>query len=220
MNFYKRMSEQAGLLLKQNILLVSHTEENTELLGPYRRFVIWVHGCCFDCEGCLAENTKNGAYTEMSVAELAERILSCDVEGITISGGEPFLQAEALSELIVKIRRVRDTGVIIYSGFTQEELQENTACRKLLNMTDILIDGRYIKELDDGRAYIGSSNQRLHYLSERYKTVGQEYYAAPKRRAEIKFTKDKVTLIGVPSGRVLDIWKKVKEKSGGIISDF
>ena len=79
---YKRMSDDG-------IILISHTEKNTDLLGPYRRFVIWVHGCCFDCDGCLAENTKNGAYTEKNISELAQEILRSDTEGITISGGEP-----------------------------------------------------------------------------------------------------------------------------------
>lgn len=214
MNVYKRMSEDSS------ILMISHTEKNTELLGPYRRFVIWVHGCCFDCEGCLAENTKNGAYTEKNIYELAEEILCSGTEGITISGGEPFLQAESLFRLIEYIKTVKNIGVIIYSGFTLEELSEDESCKKLLSVTDILIDGRYIKELDDGRAYIGSSNQRLYYLSDRYRSIGEEYYSSYKRRAEIKINLNEIVLIGVPSKNVLDVWKKLKEKSGGNISDF
>ncbi len=211
LNLYKKMSDK---------ILLSHTEKNTDLLGPYRRFVIWVHGCCFDCEGCLAESTKNGAYTETDIKELAQEILSSETEGITISGGEPFLQAKALFELVSLLKSIKDIGVIIYSGFTLEELQENKENRDLLTVTDILIDGRYMKELDDGKAYIGSSNQHLYYLSDRYKDIGQEYYSADKRRAEIKFTLDKAVLIGVPSKNVLNVWQKVKEKSGGDICDF
>ena len=139
---------------------------------------------------------------------------------VTISGGEPFLQAKALFELVSLLKSIKDIGVIIYSGFTLEELQENEENRDLLTVTDILIDGRYIKELDDGKAYIGSSNQHLYYLSDRYKDIGQEYYSADKRRAEIKFTLDKAVLIGVPSKNVLNVWQKVKEKSGGDICDF
>ena len=111
-------------------ILISHTEKNTDLLGPYRRFVIWVHGCCFDCEGCLAENTKNGAYTETNIKDLAQEILMSDTEGITISGGEPFLQAKALFELVSLLKSIKDIGVIIYSGFTLEELQENDDSKK------------------------------------------------------------------------------------------
>ena len=202
------------------ILKISHTEAHTDLLGPGDRFCIWVHGCCFDCEGCLALNTRFGAYQEVTVDDLAVKIIKSGCDGITLSGGEPFLQAEALAELVKQVQDERDIGVIVYSGFTLEELLVREECAGLLNRTDILIDGRYIKALDDGRAYIGSSNQRLHYLTDRYHSVGEPYYAADKRRAEIRFSADTVTLIGVPSANVRKIWKEKKKKNGGTENDF
>lgn len=72
---------------------ISHMESNTTLLGPYERFVIWVHGCCFNCDGCLANNTKVGDGQPVKIRELVGLILKSNTEGITISGGEPFLQA-------------------------------------------------------------------------------------------------------------------------------
>lgn len=199
---------------------IAHVERYTKLLGPYNRFVIWVHGCCFDCEGCLAENTKNGPFETVSIYTLAKEILQCDVEGITISGGEPFLQAEALGDLIVELRRKKNIGVIVYSGFTIEEIQNASDFKRLLSLIDILIDGKYVKELDDGRAYVGSSNQRIHYLTDRYKEAGAIYYSAKKRKAEIKFTSDKAILVGVPSAEALNLWNKIKEKTGGVVNDF
>ena len=199
---------------------ISHTESHTDLLGPGDRFVIWVHGCCFDCEGCLARNTRFGAYRDVSVRDLAREIIDSGCDGITVSGGEPFLQAEALAELVREVRRGRDMGVIVYSGFTREEWRERNGCEGLLGLADILIDGRYIRELDDGRAYIGSANQRLHYLTGRYRAAGAEYYSAAKRRAEIRFSADRVTLIGVPSANVLKIWQDIKAKGGGAENDF
>ncbi len=207
-------------MYEKAILKISHIEAHTDLLGPYDRFVIWVHGCCFDCEGCLAQNTRFGAYDEMPVSRLALQIIASGCEGITVSGGEPFLQAQALARLVSEIREHRDIGVIIYSGFTREELEARPECTGLLHQADILIDGRYIRELDDGRAYIGSSNQRLHYLTDRYRESGERYYSASRRRAEIKFSSDRVTLIGVPSAEVLKIWQDIKLKNGGISDDF
>ena len=169
--------------MKEPTLKISHTESHTDLLGPGDRYCLWVHGCCFDCEGCLARNTRFGAYRNVSVSALASDIKESGCDGITISGGEPFLQAEALAELVKEVQAGRDIGVIIYSGFTLEELKERSDAPALLSVTDILIDGRYQKDLDDGRAYIGSSNQRLHYLTDRYKEAGKRYYSAPKRRA-------------------------------------
>ena len=207
-------------MYEKTVLRVSHTEENTELLGPYRRFVIWVHGCCFDCEGCLAQNTRYGAYDEVPITALAERIVQSGCEGITVSGGEPFLQADALAALIGAVRMERDVGVIVYSGFTIEEIRSREDFLPLLVCADILIDGRYVRQLDDGRAYIGSSNQRLHYLTPRYREAGAAYYACPTRRAEIKLTADRAVLIGVPSENVLQVWQAIKKKSGGISDDF
>ena len=79
-------------MYEKSVVKVYHIEESTNLLGPYNRFVIWVHGCCFDCDGCLAENMKNGPFEEIGIEELALRIVDSQCEGITISGGEPFLQ--------------------------------------------------------------------------------------------------------------------------------
>ena len=173
-------------IYENSVIRISHVEESTNLLGPYNRFVIWVHGCCFDCEGCLAENTKKGAYEDVSITELAQRIVNSACEGITISGGEPFLQANALVKLIKTIKKQRDIGIIVYSGFTLGELVHDAEKAALLAEIDILIDGRYIKELDDGRPYVGSSNQIIHYLSSRYTSIGKEYYTAGKRRADFR----------------------------------
>jgi anaerobic ribonucleoside-triphosphate reductase activating protein len=202
------------------LLKISHMEESSTLLGPYERFIIWVHGCCFDCEGCVAENTKNGAYEEVKTDGLARWIASSPCEGITVSGGEPFLQAKALADLIGKIKKHRDIGVIVYSGFTLEEIKQDKEKIPFLSCIDVLIDGRYVKALDDNRAYVGSSNQVIHYLSQRYADIGKTYYAAEKRRAEIKLTGTQAILIGVPSHSVLKTWQDIKEKSGGMRNDF
>lgn len=207
-------------MYEKTALRVSHIEENTNLLGPFNRFVIWVHGCCFNCEGCLATNTKEGAFSEVEVEELSREIAESQCEGLTISGGEPFLQASELLQLIKATREKRDIGVIVYSGFTLDELQRDATKSPLLSEIDILIDGQYVKELDDGRAYVGSSNQIIHYLTARYADIGKAYYAERKRRAEIKLTPTQAVLIGVPSKDVLKIWRDIKEKSGGMHNDF
>ena len=100
--------------------------ENCTVLGPCgERAVIWVHGCCFDCKGCIAENYKYGPYAEASAEELAKWYLLAGrkTEGITISGGEPFLQAGELAKMIRLIRKKREIGVVVYTGFLYEELK-------------------------------------------------------------------------------------------------
>jgi len=202
-----------------NLIRISHYIDSTKVLGPFQRSALWVNGCCFSCDGCLAGEMNSKEPLVMPVDQLASVFLSYkETEGITISGGEPFLQAEALTGLIDLIRNQRDYGVIIYSGFTYEELKEKGADRKavqdLLEKTDILIDGRYKKELDDGRPFRGSANQRILLLSDRYQSVWEDYYlSADKRNIEIKVTSKNIYLVGVPSEYGLATWKKLRDKA-------
>ena len=96
------------------VMKISHYIERTSVLGPYSRSALWVHGCCFSCEGCLAKEMNAGPYKELSPADLSETFLKViDTEGITISGGEPFLQSRELVAMINRIKARRDYGVIV-----------------------------------------------------------------------------------------------------------
>lgn len=199
-------------------LRISHYVDETKVLGPFVRSALWVHGCCFNCEGCLAREMNSREYKAADAEKLAEHFLSVkDTDGITISGGEPFLQTEALSLMIRRIRDTRpDYGVIIYTGFTFEELKDknNASTDELLGMADIIIDGRYVKELDDGVPYRGSSNQRILLLTDRYKDISKEYYnTSGKRNIEIQVTGKNIYMVGVPSENGLKIWEDLERKA-------
>lgn len=198
---------------------ISHYIERTSLLGPYLRSALWVHGCCFSCEGCLAREMNDGPYKEYDSTELSEVFLKvADTEGITISGGEPFLQAEELAAMLDRIKLKRNYGVIIYTGFLREELEKNSnnGVQRLFQHTDILIDGRYMQELDDGKPYRGSSNQKICLLTERYKSVFKSYYnGINKRNIEIDVERDNVYMVGVPSKIGIEVWKQFKKKADG-----
>lgn len=209
---------------KMKLINYSHYIKNTNLLGPYNRCVLWVQGCCFSCEGCIApEMQKSGGYFADTDTLAAILLKDKSTEGVTLSGGEPFLQADALSELIMKMKSERDTGVIVYSGFTLDELKnksaENNDIKNLLSMTDILIDGRYIKNLDDGIAYRGSSNQNIICLSDRYKEIAESYYGNFARKTEIRVDKDKLVLVGVPSGETLAAVRNIIDKARSFGND-
>lgn len=164
-------------------------------LGPFARYGIWVQGCQKRCPGCASPLAQplDGGY-EAALATLCERIL-CEplIEGITISGGEPFLQSEALYLLVDGLRKRRDIGVIVYTGCSFEEIAKDP----LTGLCDAIIDGNYIQELDDGRALRGSSNQRLACLTERYRhTIG---FGSFRRTTELLSTKEgKLSLVGIP----------------------
>ena len=198
---------------------ISHYVERTSVLGPYVRSALWVHGCCFSCEGCLAKEMNTGPFKEYDPTDLSELFLNVtDTEGITISGGEPFLQPGELAAMLDRIKKRRDYGVIIYTGFLKEQLDkyDNKEAQRLLQHADILIDGQYMEELDDGRPYRGSSNQKIHLLTDRYKANFDEYYNGTNiRNIEIDIKKDNVYMVGVPSKNGIEVWRKFKKKADG-----
>lgn len=194
----------------------SERVDDTELLGPGTRAVLWVYGCCFDCPGCVAQNYRKGAYKTADVDELVKWYAHTGAEGLTISGGEPMLQAEGLAQMIKGIREIKDCGVIIYSGFHYEQLlemsKENSGIRDLLEETDILIDGPYLKKEDHNEPYRGSANQRILRLSQRYEEelINSYYYETKGRKIDIRLSNQKTVMIGVPSKEQVEIWGKIK----------
>ena len=121
-------------------------------------------------------------------------------DGITISGGEPFLQAEALVELLhlLKTGMHCDLGVIVYTGYTIEELQQMPSAQRLLEQVDLLIDGPYMQTLDDGGSLRGSSNQRVIPLTERYnKQEILSLYGQKKREFQVVRHSYGISRIGV-----------------------
>jgi len=97
---------------------------------------------------------------------IAEMIIESDgIDGLTISGGEPLLQSEAVCELLSRVKEKRpELSVILFTGYTIEQVR--LLCSKqVLDYIDVLIDGEYKEELNDGRGLRGSSNQNIHFLT-------------------------------------------------------
>lgn len=190
----------------------------TSVLGPGRRAAIWVYGCCFSCEGCIAPGFREGAWETASPEEMADWYLRQQADGLTISGGEPMLQAAALADMLDCIRRRTDCGVIVYTGFVWEALQEKARAdegvRRLLSRIDLLIDGPYVASLDDNKPYRGSSNQRLIPLTERYRGALYTYYSGGSRAMEIHLSGQGTLMVGVPGREQAEIWKHIKQLGG------
>lgn len=169
----------------------------SEVLGPYKRFIVWVQGCKRRCKGCIAKDSwalDGGELVEVNA--IVQQILRQEkIEGITISGGEPFLQQDALCELIRKVREHKDIGVIIYTGMKYSEI-ENTA---LAHSADLIIDGEYVEELNDNKSLRGSSNQNVLCLTERYENIVSEYYGRNGRKIELILADGVTKMIGIPS---------------------
>jgi len=179
--------------------------KNTKALGPYNRYVIWVQGCLKNCKGCISEDSRplDGGYEE-DITALADDIINTPgIEGITVSGGEPFLQAGALAELIKRIKSQRDTGVIIYTGMNFEEIEES----ELAKISDLIIDGEYREELNDNLSLRGSSNQNIYLITERYKAEAETLYGVKGRKIELHVKKGITTMVGIPDKNSLKLFK-------------
>ena len=193
-------------------------EARTAVLGPGMRSVLWVSGCCFDCPGCVAQHARTGENAADTPGDLADWFLHQGQPGLTLSGGEPFLQAEELAEMVALIRqRKPDVNVIVYSGFELRELREMASAGRqdiatLLVAADVIIDGRYEAERDDGRFAVGSANQNVIRLTGRLEqAVLDAYYSTDRARTvEIKAEPDGIKLVGVPDRTHYNLWKALK----------
>ena len=149
--------------------------------GPGTRFAIWFQGCSLACPGCFNPTTHPVEPRErLAVDELVARILAEGdaIEGVTISGGEPFEQPEALLALSRALRRrAPHLSILVFSGFTRKEIEMQPLGPALLCELDVLVDGRFAERRPLGRGLRGSANQVVHLLSRRYQLA--EIEAAP-----------------------------------------
>ena len=137
--------------------------------GPGLRFVLWTQGCSKGCSECFNPETwSNAIYKELSPLQLFEIIKNFEVDGITISGGDPLEQEEELLELLMLLSSIRlSKGIILFSGFSRAEISSCPIREKCLEYIDVLIDGRYEKNLKVDFSLRGSSNQEFYFFSDK-----------------------------------------------------
>jgi anaerobic ribonucleoside-triphosphate reductase activating protein len=141
------------------MLNIYNIEPTNYVNGNRCRYVLWVQGCNLACAGCWNQPTWNFKDNILrSANEIFEEIksLGSKIDGVTFSGGEPFLQADELSKLAQLIKENTTLDIQIFSGFSKDELLSNGQI-ELLKYTDILIAGRY----DDTKE---NNNQTVHIL--------------------------------------------------------
>jgi anaerobic ribonucleoside-triphosphate reductase activating protein len=168
----------------------------TRVEGPGARYALWVQGCSIRCPGCCNPHLFEGAGGQaVGVDTLMAEIRGARpaIEGVTFLGGEPFEQAGGLARLAAG---ARDLGlsVMVFSGYTLEELRARTdsGTAGLLRSTDVLVDGRYeAARPERTRLWVGSENQRFHYLTDRYsREIEVPATGRPLREVEVRIDTD------------------------------
>ncbi|MBR6570617.1 MAG: 4Fe-4S cluster-binding domain-containing protein [Clostridia bacterium] len=133
-------------------------------LGYGQRLGIWVQGCGRDCPGCMSPEMQPYEGALVPVDEVVARIPpELAIDGLTISGGEPFDQPQAVKALVSWFRQHHGSDILIYTGYRYEELVQRGDEDTLWVLEHIaaLVDGPYVQELNMGKGLKGSENQCL-----------------------------------------------------------
>lgn len=154
-------------------------------LGPGQRIAVWLQGCSLHCPGCISPDLwERSGDTRITVSQFAQALLSVaqqqPVDGLTVSGGEPFEQTEGLVSLL-RLVKPQIGDVLVYTGRTCEQLAEQLPAplwQEAQTLIDVLIDGPYMDERNDNMSALrGSNNQRIWYLNPDMKFLYEPYLA-------------------------------------------
>ena len=165
--------------------------------GPGNRFTLWTQGCSKGCVNCFNPETWNNRDNIiLSPLEIFEYIKDFELDGVTITGGDPFEQEDELLELLILIDKLNlSKGVIVFSGFTYDEIRDNKIREKCCDYIDVLIDGRYEDKNRVTDSFKGSSNQNIIYFSSKLK----EEELNMDQEVEVSLSNDIICITGFPS---------------------
>ena len=165
---------------------VASIDTCTEVEGPYKRLCIWFQGCNIHCYGCCNPDyqpivPKNIISLENLIKIIKNAKEEFKIEGVTYSGGEPTLQL-ALPILTKSIKEM-GLGVISFTGRNYEEVSD------ILDGCDMVLDGAFRKDLPEyKRRLIGSENQRILCLTERYRDCMNDWFISDNRSIEVNIS--------------------------------
>ena len=151
--------------MEEVFLTIGGIESESIVDGPGLRYVVFVQGCEFRCPGCHNPQLQSfGGGRRVSVADITGAVKANPLlSGLTLSGGDPFTQAASCAALAAAIRAL-GLSVMTYTGYRWEDLlaSDRPGWRRLIETTDILVDGPFIRELKNiDLRFRGSANQRL-----------------------------------------------------------
>lgn len=209
---------------------ISRIHYPVTVLGPGKRIGIWLQGCSNGCRGCQSKDTwsadgGNIVPIDVLIVECRKRWESGGVDGITISGGEPFEQPEALEELLVQLhewtnRLPAPVDYLCYSGKSLEIIQQNYP--KILPLLDVIIPEPFVKDLPV-KPLRGSSNQQIILLSElgvaRFAEYDKSSCLPPEKSMQFAVEDGAVWFIGIPERGFWQEYVKRCETQGLYLKD-
>lgn len=184
---------------------------NVKTLGPGNRLCIWTIGCKRKCLGCVSKRLQDDRFAKDYVIEEYLKGFNLNkVDGVTISGGEPFEQIDELNHLIDYIIGNGVEDILVYTGFTIKELKSmnNIVVNDILTKIAVLIDGPYVQSLNNQTNNLkGSENQVIHFLKPIYKDR-YDLYLSEKRSISKINTGDILIGVGIPTDEIIKEFNK------------
>jgi len=196
-------------------------------LGYGQRIGIWFQGCSIQCKGCCSKDTwDDGDTKRISIDKILKWVRQQPIEkvdGITISGGEPFDQPDGLLQLTTQLRQIfsntaKPVDILVYSGHPWKWISNQH--HSVLEETDIVISEPYVAAKNT--AWLrGSDNQEFHILS----ALGKERYSnrltsRSMNPIQFQFENDKLWIIGIPERNDLDNLVKKLSHIGITLDDI
>ncbi|WP_135556804.1 4Fe-4S single cluster domain-containing protein [Paenibacillus cymbidii] len=192
-------------------IYVHEINPHSAVNGPGRRAVVWVQGCSLGCPGCFNPQTHPGSPvgTPYDPDELGETLALPDLDGLTVSGGEPLEQAEATGALIRAFRRKHNGTVLLFTGMTVERILTSPTARETILGADAVLSGPYVAHAESTAIW---HHKRLLQITGRIPPDA----LIPERRLEIGINRQgRIHLTGYPDSERLQMLTSLlgKEKA-------
>lgn len=150
-------------LLEKTTIRIMDITYSSSVDGAGFRDTLFVNYCPHRCDGCHNPQTwdkENGK--DVSLKEVYNKLTQSSITNVTYSGGEPFCQADKLYILSTFLKHYTDKNIWVYSGYTFEQIIKDESKKRLLEMCDVLVDGRFEKDnAPPNLRFKGSNNQRI-----------------------------------------------------------
>jgi anaerobic ribonucleoside-triphosphate reductase activating protein len=197
-------------MTQEKTILLHNFVERTTANGPGTRSIFWVQGCTLGCAGCFNPATHAPILADASKAKTPEELIAMvpeDVQGISISGGEPFQQSLTALLHLLNLAKERSLTVVMFTGYEFGELlqqnskEEIALALQIIQKTDMLIAGRYEQQLQSTKPLLGSDNQNIYYPTGRYSDKDLSLVSKLELIFNIEDNTKTKTGIGVPKGK-------------------
>ena len=205
----------------QDQLNIGQILPTTKAEGPGLRYALWVQGCTLRCPGCCNPHMFSAQKSNwMNISDIIEDIKRTKqqnplLEGISILGGEPVEQPRALLEICSQVQKL-ELSVMVFTGHIYNNLRQDALLGSFLPYCDILVDGPFdqhqLEREGKQRKWIGSQNQNIYILSDRYKHL-EGNWPTDKNTVEIRMHNGEITINGFPFEDFMAIHKRIPVQS-------